>query len=65
MQDARKAAGFEVSDRISLALQVPADKVSWLEANRELLGAETLALEVSIEAAEVEKPEVSVTKLQK
>ena len=65
VQDARKAAGFEVSDRISLALQVPADKVSWLEANRELLGAETLALEVSIEAAEVEKPEVSVTKLQK
>ncbi|OZB46924.1 MAG: isoleucine--tRNA ligase, partial [Cellulomonas sp. 14-74-6] len=43
VQDARKAAGLRVSDRIDLRLQVPADQVAAVEAHREFVARETLA----------------------
>lgn len=52
VQDARKAAGLAVGDRIALTLTVAADKVAALEANRELVASETLAVELTVVAGE-------------
>ena len=47
VQDARKQAGLEVSDRIALALSAEdPEAVAALEEHREALAAEVLALEV-------------------
>ena len=43
VQDERRNAGLNVSDRIRLSLTVPADKVSAVEAHRDLIARETLA----------------------
>ncbi|AWB84345.1 isoleucine--tRNA ligase [Corynebacterium liangguodongii] len=53
LQDARKASGFEVSDRISVQLFVPEDKGEWARAHSEHIAAETLAtsFEVASEGA--------------
>ncbi|QIK83208.1 isoleucine--tRNA ligase [Sanguibacter sp. HDW7] len=59
VQDARKAAGLDVGDRIALTLTVAADKVAALEANRELVASETLAVELTVVAGE---PSVHVEK---
>jgi isoleucyl-tRNA synthetase len=48
VQDARKAAGFEVSDRIRLRLRADDASVASLEANRDLLAGETLATSLEI-----------------
>jgi isoleucyl-tRNA synthetase len=48
VQDARKAAGLDVTDRIALALTVPAEHVAAVEAHREFIAAETLALELAV-----------------
>ena len=60
IQDERKNAGLHVADRIDLALAVPAERVGALEAHREMIAHETLALSVSVEAGE--KLSVSVAK---
>ncbi|AEI12630.1 isoleucine--tRNA ligase [Cellulomonas gilvus] len=49
VQDARKAAGLNVADRITLTLTVPAEHVGAVEAHRDFVAAETLALDVTIE----------------
>jgi len=51
VQDARKAAGLHVADRIALALTVPAAHVADVEAHRAFVADETLALEVTVTAA--------------
>ncbi|MFS0703187.1 isoleucine--tRNA ligase [Cellulomonas sp. 179-A 9B4 NHS] len=48
VQDARKAAGLHVADRIDLTLTVPADRVAAVEAHREFVAAETLATGLSV-----------------
>ncbi len=48
VQDARKAAGLHVADRISLTLQVPAEHVEAVRAHTDLIAAETLALETDV-----------------
>ncbi|MFC8190432.1 isoleucine--tRNA ligase [Cellulomonas sp. NPDC057328] len=48
VQDARKAAGLHVADRIDLTLTVPADQVAAVEAHREFVAAETLATGLSV-----------------
>ena len=60
IQDERKNAGLHVADRIDLALAVPAERVGAVEAYREMIAHETLALSVSVEAGE--KLSVSVAK---
>ncbi len=60
VQDERKAAGLQVSDRIALTLRVPADKVAAVEAHRDLVAAETLALELTVEALDVPDAEPAV-----
>ncbi len=49
VQAARKEAGLDVSDRIRLTLGSDAHGVAALEANRELVMAETLAIELELE----------------
>ncbi|WP_125775090.1 isoleucine--tRNA ligase [Antribacter gilvus] len=61
VQDARKAAGLQVSDRIALALTVPAEWVGAVEAHRDLVMRETLA--VSLEVTGGAAREVTVTKV--
>ena len=46
VQDARKAAGLDVSDRIALGLAVDGELAEALEVHRGSIGAETLAVEV-------------------
>ncbi|GEL94388.1 isoleucine--tRNA ligase [Cellulomonas composti] len=48
VQDARKAAGLDVTDRIALALTVPADELDAVETHRAFVATETLALEVEV-----------------
>ena len=43
MQDARKAADLEISDRIALTLTVPAGDVAKVEQFKDLITSETLA----------------------
>lgn len=56
VQDARKAAGLEVSDRIRLTLRADDDSVASLEANRDLLAGETLATSLEITGGAAPEP---------
>ena len=55
VQDARKAAGFDVSDRIALGVQGDANVEAALAAHRPYIAAETLATQVL--ASELPDPE--------
>ncbi len=48
LQEARRAAGLDVSDRIALALAVPAERRAWAERHRELIAGEVLATSLDI-----------------
>lgn len=48
LQDARKAEGFDVSDRISVELVVPEERREWAERHRDFVAGEVLATEFSI-----------------
>ena len=48
VQDARKAAGLEISDRIALTLTVPADDVAKVEQFKDLIASETLATSFNV-----------------
>lgn len=48
IQDARKAADFAVSDRITATLSVPADKEEWAKRHREHIAAEVLATDLQV-----------------
>ena len=52
VQDERKAAGLQVSDRIALVLTVPAERVAALEAHLEMVSRETLATRASVVAGD-------------
>lgn len=60
VQDARKAAGLDVSDRIELTLGVPADDVAKVEQFKQLIADETLATGIQIKPAD--KLDVQVAK---
>lgn len=51
IQDARKAADFAVSDRITATLSVPADKEEWANRHREHIAGEVLATELQVVTA--------------
>ncbi|MBT2268895.1 isoleucine--tRNA ligase [Rhodococcus erythropolis] len=48
LQDARRAAGLDVSDRINVVLEVPQDCKEWAERHRELIAGEVLAISFSV-----------------
>lgn len=52
VQDARKAAGLNVSDRIRLTLGVPADQVAAVEEHRDVVARETLAVTLVVRPAD-------------
>jgi isoleucyl-tRNA synthetase len=64
VQDARKAAGLEVSDRIDLELDVPAAHVADVEAHRELVMRETLAVTLEVVPVDGGPRAVRVTKTE-
>jgi isoleucyl-tRNA synthetase len=51
VQDERRNAGLNVSDRIRLTLTVPADKLTAVETHRNLISRETLAYDPASEEA--------------
>ncbi|OUS96576.1 isoleucine--tRNA ligase [Rhodococcus sp. NCIMB 12038] len=51
LQDARRAAGLEVSDRITVVLDVPAERRDWALAHRDLIAGEILAVELELAEA--------------
>ena len=52
VQEARKAANLDISDRISLRLSVPAEKLEWAQAQAEAIAKEVLATQVEVVADE-------------
>ena len=64
VQDARKAAGLNVSDRIDLTVTVPAEQVAAVEAHRDLIAAETLSVTVTVETSGTDAHAVAVAKAQ-
>ncbi|HWS57598.1 MAG TPA: isoleucine--tRNA ligase [Actinotalea sp.] len=48
VQDARKAAGLQVADRVTLVLTVPAEQVEALEAHAGMVSRETLAVDLRV-----------------
>jgi isoleucyl-tRNA synthetase len=51
LQDARRAAGLEVSDRITVVLDVPEERREWALAHRKLIAGEILAVELELAEA--------------
>jgi isoleucyl-tRNA synthetase len=43
LQELRKSAGLDVSDRISVVMSVPTQRADWADAHRELIAGEILA----------------------
>jgi isoleucyl-tRNA synthetase len=58
VQQARREADLDVSDRIALVVAGPSDEVEAFEAHRELVMSETLSVEA---VAEVGEPAITVT----
>ncbi|WP_070378802.1 isoleucine--tRNA ligase [Rhodococcus sp. WMMA185] len=48
LQDARRAAGLDVSDRITVVLEVPAQRQAWAATHRDLIAGEILAVELTL-----------------
>ena len=48
LQDARKQAGLEVSDRIAVRFAVPADRTEWAQRHAKHIAAETLATDFEV-----------------
>ena len=62
IQDQRKADDLNIADRIKLTLRVPEDKLEAVQANLEMIKAETLSLEADV-AGGAEGLEVAVAKI--
>jgi isoleucyl-tRNA synthetase len=52
IQDARKAAGLQVTDRIALAVETSGEPADALAAHREEIAAETLAATVATDGVD-------------
>jgi isoleucyl-tRNA synthetase len=61
VQDERKAVGLQVTDRIRLALTVPAEQVAAVEEHRAMIARETLAVEVEVTTGDVAPAVAQVT----
>ena len=56
VQEARKNAGLDVSDRIALALAASPEHAAALEAHAELIAGETLAVSLAISTGSIDRP---------
>ncbi|NNH72140.1 isoleucine--tRNA ligase [Nocardia uniformis] len=69
LQETRKNKGLDVSDRIAVVLEVPAERLSWAQTHRDLIAGEILATALTFGAAGADANEivggvrVSVTKV--
>ena len=48
IQEARRAAGLEITDRIAIALAVPGDYLEWARTHAELIANEVLATSIDV-----------------
>jgi isoleucyl-tRNA synthetase len=62
IQQARKDAGLNVSDRIKTTVQAQQDVADALNANADLVKTETLTLELEVLVSGANEPQVTVTK---
>jgi isoleucyl-tRNA synthetase len=60
VQQARRDAGLEVSDRIALTIAARADVADAARAHQDLIAAETLATSVAVEVSDVEHPVIEL-----
>ncbi len=58
LQDARKASGFEVSDRIAAVLSVPEEKKAWAERHADHIAGEVLATDFQVTTEALDGAEV-------
>lgn len=58
LQDARKASGFEVSDRIAAVLSLPEDKKAWAERHADHIAGEVLATDFQVTTEALDSAEV-------
>jgi isoleucyl-tRNA synthetase len=63
VQDARKAAGLKVGDRVRLTLEVPAAGIDAVRTHQEFIATETLATEVVLTASDATELAVRVEKV--
>ena len=64
IQQARKDAGLNVSDRIRTTVTAAQHVVDALQANAELVKGETLTVDLTAEPADVPEPAVVVEKVE-
>ncbi|MCR6030631.1 isoleucine--tRNA ligase [Nocardioides sp. zg-579] len=62
VQQARRDAGLEVSDRIALTVAGPADVLAAAQTHRDLLTSETLATSLDLAPSDSADPQVTVAK---
>ncbi|MEV0466343.1 isoleucine--tRNA ligase [Nocardia tengchongensis] len=58
LQETRKSLGLDVSDRIIVVLDVPADRLGWAETHRDLIAGEILATALTFGAAAADASEI-------
>ncbi|MCP9619820.1 isoleucine--tRNA ligase [Nocardia otitidiscaviarum] len=58
LQETRKAKGLDVSDRIAVVLEVPAERQEWARTHRDLIAGEILATSLSFDAAGADASEI-------
>ena len=63
VQDERKAAGLQVSDRIHLEVTVPAERASDVRDHEAMIARETLAVEVTVTAGGTGDPVATVRRV--
>lgn len=63
VQDARKAAGLQVGDRIVLSLDVPRERVADVQEHEEFIARETLATRVVVDVSPTPELAVAVEKV--
>ncbi|MGM7646635.1 isoleucine--tRNA ligase [Nocardia sp. JW2] len=59
LQETRKSQGLDVSDRISVVLEVPAERAEWAETHRDLIAGEILATTLTFGAVDADAPEIT------
>ncbi|WP_431950165.1 isoleucine--tRNA ligase [Nocardia lijiangensis] len=59
LQETRKSLGLDVSDRITVTLEVPAERLAWAQTHRDLIAGEILATALDFGSVGAEAAELS------